>query len=125
MGDILDKAEHRLVWQILSYAFVDTEIDYNYIARKIANYKLEEIEYIFFNEVAPVCHPNFLAVIPPVWTFFEDEWLDEEIPALLNKSKQNAYQRLRYKIYVSYLRWACKDIWSAITDEVQKMKGSA
>lgn len=124
MGNLLSYVERQSIWQTLSCAFVDSEINFNYIARKIAKYKLEEIEDIFFKEVAPVCYPNSIAVIPPVWTFFEDEWLDEEIPALLSKSKRNAYQRLRYKIYVSYLRWACKDIWSAITDELQKMKGS-
>lgn len=125
MDKFISPIERRSLWQALSYEFVDNKIQYDYITREVAQHDIKTIEAIFFGEVASACYPNRIAVIPPVWTFFEDEWLDEEIPALLSKSKRNPYQRLRYKIYVSYLRWACKDIWSAITDELQKMEGSA
>ena len=125
MGSFLSHAEREVVWQALSYAFVDNEIDYDLIARKVIGYELKGVEDIFFKEVAPVCYPNVISVIPLVWTFFSDEWLEEEITSLLEKSNRNAYQRMRYKIYVFYLRWACKDIWTSITDSIHAMKGLA
>lgn len=121
----MNRSEQQLVWQALSYAFVDNTVDYGFIAREVCSYDSKAVEEVFFREVAPVCYPNSIAVIPPVWTFFSDEWLEEEITSLQEKSDRNTYQRLRYKIYVSYLRWACKDIWTSITDSIQAMKGLA
>ena len=122
MGNLLIHPERQIIWKALSYAFIDREVNYQRIAQKLHEHDISSVKEIFFNEVAPACYPNIASVIPPVWTFFSEEWLEEEITSLLEKSNRNAYRRLTYKLYVLYLKWACKDIWEAIKSSIEKEK---
>lgn len=61
--------EDKALCEALSYAFIDTEIDYAYIASVAKNYPKEHVENLFFNYVAPSCYYNTVAPIPSVIYF--------------------------------------------------------
>ncbi|UEG63328.1 DUF7079 family protein [Stutzerimonas chloritidismutans] len=75
--------ERVRLWSVLSDAFVDNEIDYPEIARQLAGYDCAAVKKVFFEEVAPVCHSNLQAPIPPIWTAFKSTWLADTIDSNL------------------------------------------
>lgn len=77
MGEALTRDERIRLWSALSDAFVDNEVDYPAIARQLAGFDPAVVRAAFFEEVAPVCHKNLRAPIPPIWTAFGDTWLTE------------------------------------------------
>ena len=73
----LEQLHH--VRALLSESFVDSWVDYAWIARELAPFDLAELKRIFYEEVAPICYYNIVAPVPPVWTGFEPVSLNEEI----------------------------------------------
>lgn len=105
------KAALRLA---LSDAFVDKEVDFAGIAARVGSYPWEEVERIFFREVALVCHANLETSVPPVWTAFDGEWLQREIERRLARQRRSAWWRWRDGLTVVWLRWSCRPLWAAI-----------
>ena len=71
-------------WQALSQLFLDTDLDdldIAAISRQLGStgYRLEELDRIYEEEVAPVCWRNLCAVPGGTWTGFESEWLAKTI----------------------------------------------
>jgi len=64
-ASVLTHDERVRLWSLLSDAFVDNEIDYPEIARQLAGYDRAAVKKVFVEEVAPVCHSNLQAPIPP------------------------------------------------------------
>ena len=122
MENQLDK--HKL-WAALSYVFVDTEIDYRYIVGVAKNYSIEEVEFAFFERVAPVCISNMLTPAPPVWWFFDEAQLVADIEKLIQKRSR---QRVAGKCMSAVVRWVirlmCKSVWAEIKAEVEKAKAA-
>lgn len=123
MENNLDK--HKL-WAALSYVFVDTEIDYRCIVGVAKNYSIEEVEFAFFERVAPVCIGNMLTPAPPVWWFFDEAQLVSDIEILIQKRSR---QGLGWKCVSAVVRWVirliCKSVWAEIKAEVEKAKVTA
>ena len=122
MENQLDKNK---LWAALSYVFVDTEIDYRYIAGVAKNYSIEEVEFAFFERVAPVCISNMLTPAPPVWWFFDEAQLVADIEKLIQKRSR---QRVAGKCMSAVVRWVirlmCKSVWAEIKAEVEKAKAA-
>ena len=71
----MTRDERIRLWSALSEVFVDNAIDHAAIARQLIIYDRTTVQAAFFEEVAPVCHSNLLAPIPPIWTGFDSAWL--------------------------------------------------
>lgn len=70
---------NKEIYLALSDLFIDSKINYEYIASITKNYPEDYIEYILFNFVAPACHFNTAGPTPPVIYFFDDKYLIDEI----------------------------------------------
>jgi hypothetical protein len=114
LGNILSQADRSLVHRALSDAFVDNEVDYSDIAKRIKAFDSKIVEHIFFYEVAPVCHSNLETPVPPIWTGFDNEWLDLEIEKLLASRSKSHFQRFKQNLLITTLKWKYADTWNAI-----------
>ncbi|PNG37023.1 hypothetical protein A1348_01120 [Pseudomonas protegens] len=99
---------------VLSDAFVDNEVDYAYIARETQAYGRAEVERILYEEVAPVCYINLMAVIPEIWMGFAREPLLEEIEASLALRRSNRWQAFRVRLFIRWIRFRGAYIWEEI-----------
>jgi hypothetical protein len=114
LADILSKAERSSIRYALSDAFVDSEVDYADIAKRVSIFDYKAVEHIFFSEVVPVCHSNLETPVPPIWTCFDREWLDQEIEKLLKVRTQSYFQRFKQDLLITSLKWKYADMWNAI-----------
>lgn len=107
--------DHREeVWEALSDAFVDNEVDYDSIAKVVADVNPIELREIFFTEVAPHCGPNLMSAVPPVWAGFDRQALAKGIREMQTRNRDSLIARLRHKTFVCYLRHRFHDEWHAI-----------
>ena len=105
--------EDKALCEALSYAFIDTEIDYAYIASVAKNYPKEHVENLFFNYVALACYFNVISPVPPICYFFNEEQLLLDIEKLKTKQK-TILGRLKMSIFRYYLKREFKSEWNAL-----------
>ncbi|MDX9670043.1 MULTISPECIES: hypothetical protein [unclassified Pseudomonas] len=106
--------ELAYVYWALSDAFVDTEVDYEAIARQTENYDPEEIRRILYHEIAPVCHTNLETVIPMIWSAFNLENLKADIESMLSMRKNSYFRRQKDKLLIRWLEFRYSYIWKEI-----------
>ncbi|MEN9658188.1 MAG: hypothetical protein RL571_1653 [Pseudomonadota bacterium] len=91
------------IWIIMSEIFVDIETNYKSIAEDLKlnaeGISNDQLKRIFFNEVAPYCAPNMMAVIPPIWTGFAPESLIKGIKENNEKYKNSIYSRIKSETF--------------------------
>jgi hypothetical protein len=102
----------------LSDAFVDNDVDYADIARRVRGTAPEVLERLFFHEVAPVCHANLAMPAPPVWTGFDRNWLMERLERRRRARQTSAWCRLKERLLVAWLRRRYAKEWKAIRREL-------
>lgn len=124
MGNPLIAIDREFIWKVMSEFFVDNEIDYDYWAAKIERFPLDTLKEIFFAEVAPVCGPNVLTPVPPVWLGFDTQWAISEIRSRLSRRRNSLIYRLRYDTNVLYYRIRCRDIWDEIESAVLRRRAN-
>lgn len=120
MADSLSSERREEVWEALSEAFVDNEVDYGRIADQVAGIDSGELEAIFFTEVAPHCGPNLMSPVPPVWTGFDRRELADGIRAMQQRSQNSVFAQLRHKGFVAYCRWYFRAEWKMIAAALAK-----
>lgn len=120
MGNVLTQDQRHRLWSALSDAFVDNEVDYPAIARQLAGFDHAAVKTAFFEEVAPVCHSNLQAPIPPIWTAFDSSWLADTIDSNLQARRTSTFRRMRDQALVAYLRFRLSEEWSRIERELQR-----
>ncbi|KOX98900.1 DUF7079 family protein [Pseudomonas nunensis] len=98
----------------LAEAFVDSWVDYAYMAEQVRPYDLKIVEDILYMEVAPVCFWNLEAAVPPIWTGFEDESLLSEIEKALSARETSPVQRIIDRLKIAWLRYSYGYIWKEI-----------
>ncbi|AZC36877.1 DUF7079 family protein [Pseudomonas chlororaphis] len=106
--------ERSYVYWALSDAFVDTEVDYEAIARQTEAYDPEEIKRILYHEVAPVCHTNLETVIPMIWSAFNLENLEKDIKKTLKARNESYFRQKKDKLLIRWLEFRYKYIWLEI-----------
>jgi len=106
--------EREHVWTTLAELFVDSKVDYAYCAEKLRGYPTDELKDIFFSEVAPVCGPNLLSPVPPIWSGFNDEWVVSEIHRRRQRQQSSLVFRMSHRALVLYLRLRLGAVWSEI-----------
>lgn len=112
--------ERVRLWSVLSDAFVDNEIDYPAIARQLAGYDRAAIKATFFEEVAPVCHSNLQAPIPPIWTAFDSIWLADTIDSNLRARRASRFHRMRDQVLFANLRFRLCEEWIRIEQKLEE-----
>jgi len=112
--------DRELIWQVLSEFFVDNEVDGDHWAGKISRFPLDTLKEIFFREVVPVCGPNVLTPIPPVWTAFDTDWVVSQITKNLAKRESSLIYRMHYDAYVIYYRIRCRDRWLDVENAITR-----
>jgi hypothetical protein len=117
MESTLTEQQREDVWEALSDAFIDNEVHYEFIARRIAGIPKTELREIFFNEVAPQCGPNLLATIPPIWAGFDRESLAKCIREMLQSNRRSLWARFKYRITVALFRRRFRRVWERIESE--------
>lgn len=94
----LEEIEKRKpLWQTFSDFWLDNELqdfEYKYTVNLMitSNFSLDELEKIFFEEVAPVVYMNLYSVAGQ-WDLFHPEWLFQSIIENLKKQENNAVYR--------------------------------
>lgn len=105
---------------MLSDTFVDNEIDYPEIAGQLAGYDRAAVKAAFFEAVAPVCHSNLQAPIPPIWTAFDSTWLADTINSNLRARRASGLRRMRDQVLFAYLRFRLREEWSRIEQKLEE-----
>ena len=75
----------KVAWMTLSDLFVDNEISYEYIAKRVAHLPISEVERILFYDVAPVCMSNLLVLSPSNHKGFSEAYIVSSIEQHLLK----------------------------------------
>ncbi|EZP30331.1 hypothetical protein BW33_03461 [Pseudomonas sp. RIT288] len=112
--------ELAYVYWALSDAFVDTEVDYEAIARQTEDYDPNEIKRILYHEVAPVCHTNLETIIPIIWSAFNLENLKNDIKETLRAREASALRRIKDKLLIRWLEFRYRYIWTEISKNYKK-----
>lgn len=113
--------DQRKLWAALSYAFIDAETDYKYIASVAKKFSREQVEFAFFERVAPVCIYNIFTPAPPVWCFFEESELFDDIEILIKKrAKQGILGKSVCILNGWLIRIICQSIWKRIRTETER-----
>ena len=120
MESTLTEQRRADVWEALSDAFIDNEVHYEFIARRIAGIPNAELREIFFNEVAPQCGPNLLTTIPPIWAGFDRESLAQCIREMLQNNRRSRWARIKHRITVALFRRRFRRVWERIEWELAR-----
>lgn len=85
------------LWQAFSDLWLDNElqdfeINYKVNLMKSSNYELNELEKIFYEEVAPAVYKNTFSMTGE-WSGFDSEWLKDAIFENLLKQESNSIYR--------------------------------
>lgn len=122
MGSTLTRQEQVRLWAALSDVFVDNVVDYACIAKSLGGYERSVIEAAFFVDVAPACHSNLQAAIPPIWTAFDPAWLAGTIDRIHEARRYSSLIRLRDKVLIAYLRHRLRPEWRDIETALAQLK---
>lgn len=117
----MTREERIHLWLALSDVFVDTEVDYGYIAHQVQGFDRVTAQAAFYEDVAPACYSNMLAPIPPIWTGFDSAWLSETIEQAQAARRSSTLRRLRDRLFIAYLRRALKPEWVKIEQELDHL----
>ena len=94
------------VWVAMSDLFLDTDVRlwYSAIARVLTDspFALDELDRMFYNEIAPILEPN-LRVVAGEWGAFDEAWLMSRIA-----------QRLDRNLAMRNFRSGAKGDWEAV-----------
>lgn len=71
----------------LSDIFVDNLTDYQHIASVAKHFPIEYVERMLTRYVAPVCYTNGFTPVPPVWLYFDEDELWNDICVLKAKER--------------------------------------
>ena len=99
------------IWVALSDLFCDTEPDYYYIAGAVKGNTIDNLKNIFFEEVAPVCGPNLMTTIPPVWSGFNEEQLVDGITEMLERNGRSFVARALHATTSLFMRFWFRSLW--------------
>ena len=115
MGRPITDEERSYVYWALSDAFVDTEIDYEAIARQTEDYEREEVKRMLYHEVAPEYHSNLETVIPMIWSAFNLKDLEACIKNSLEARSRSYFRRKKDGLLIRWLEFRYKYIWVEIS----------
>ncbi|VVP20334.1 hypothetical protein [Pseudomonas fluorescens] len=113
-------AELYKIRDALSWIFVDTAVDFPYIARQVEGYDPEQIKDILYSEVAVVCAWNLAGPLPPIWTGFDADELNRDIEEMLTAKKNSWLRRQRHRLHTAWLRFNYGDAWKELSAHLKQ-----
>jgi hypothetical protein len=116
----LSPADRYKIRATLSDIFVDTGIDFPYIARQIEGYDPEQVKEILYSEVAVVCAGNLECVLPPIWTGFEPDSLNRDIEQMLLANKNSWIRGQLHKLHTAWLRYSYREAWEELAAHLKQ-----
>ena len=119
-----DIARRKPVWIALAALWLDTELrepDLQHIASilRASGYSVEQLQEIYFYEVAPVVYPNLLSVAG-AWSGFDAEWLVAEAENQANN--HSARHRLALRLKKPLMTYDTENHWHRL---VALLRGEA
>lgn len=124
MGYELREERRKQVWHAMSWIFNDMEVDYEFIASQVSGIDIQDLERIFFEEVAPFCAPNALSVIPEIWAGFDPEALADGVLYKLEKKNRSLFALMKYRISVWFCRLYFRRDWMDLKAAIERLKKS-
>ncbi|MFY9387252.1 MAG: hypothetical protein WAP08_04915 [Smithellaceae bacterium] len=100
------------IWIWLSMVYCLSIRHYSYIAMHLTKINLDELENIFFTEVAPQCYSPLPPAPDDHWEF-DEKHLVESIKKRLAARKSSFLRRIAGDLYIKYLKKACASDWQA------------
>lgn len=111
------------LWVALSFLFVDTEVDFEWLVSVVRNYSVHEVEFALFERVAPVCIYNMLSPAPFVWLCFDEKSLIDDIELMIDiRSRQGFVGRCLSVVKGWILRLYCRETWGELKVKMEKAK---
>jgi hypothetical protein len=108
-----DVSDRRPVWEVLSFLFLDTELESNNFEEIVtalaqSPYSIKEIEDILFDEVYPICIWN-LRSLAGVWAGFDIDWLES---AILNRAEST----FKLPRWMQMGHWMIRQPWQKVIE---------
>jgi hypothetical protein len=122
MDGRISDARRKEIWVGLSDVFVDNETDYDYISRKVGDINIDQLKEIFFNDVAPICGPNLMTVIPPIWYPFDKDELANDIREMQERNRNSLIARIKHKLAVAFYHLRFAGYWRDVVIELKKRR---
>ncbi|MGX5217569.1 MULTISPECIES: DUF7079 family protein [Pseudomonas] len=119
MEYVLSPHERARIRAVLSEAFNDLPVDYDYLAEQVKDVDPKVLHEILYSEVAPLCFSNLAAPVPPVWTGFEPDSLNAMIDQRLAARERHWLRRQFDKILIRWLSYNYAYIWQEITRRIK------
>ncbi len=117
-----DKLTDRDLCIALSNLFLDTEIDYSAVAKKLNQFELPYIENALLDMVAPVLHWAFYSVATE-WAGYDEDWLWSQIQKVSDKNKNAGFISGKLlKIRHFYMSKLLNETWQKFTSEFKKQR---
>ncbi|WPA92287.1 hypothetical protein QS795_000480 [Providencia zhijiangensis] len=102
----------------LSDIFVDNLTDYQHIASVAKHFPIEHVERMLTRYVAPVCYTNMLTPVPPVWLFFDEDDVWNDICVL--KTKERSFLgKFKRDLCTLYFKNNLKHEWRELVQLLQ------
>ena len=114
--------DKKVVWMALSDLFIDNEISYEYIAKRVAHLPISEVEHILFYEVAPVCMSNLLVLSPSNNKGFSEEYIVNNVQEHLLELQENWLYRKKSAAKVKFYKFFLKQDWQKVLAELCQMQ---
>lgn len=115
----------KKIWSALSDLFIDNEIEYEFIARRVHLLaSIDEVYYELFEVVAPVCYENLQSIIPSVWQGFDETSLFSDINNYQAELESSKWKRFKHKIIVKYCKKRFSTDWKKLKAEIVKKQTS-
>jgi hypothetical protein len=109
-------ARREEVWCALADFLDDERIDY----RLLSGVDIEQLEEIFFSEVAFYCGPYYMSVTPPMGEGFFHNDVIEKISAIRERRKNSIIARVMQKILLLYWRNFFKEEWKKLVKGLEE-----
>ncbi len=108
------------IWLALSDLFAGSEVEYRYLARVLHGEDMATLRDICFDEVAPVCAPNLMAPVPPVWPGFSPPSLFAAIRDSLEQRRASRFAAFSHRLRRAYLHLRLRDLWREAEKKINR-----
>ncbi len=110
------------VWMALSDLFVDNEINYEYIAMRVAHLTIQQVERILYFEVAPVCMSNLLVRSPSICKGFSEDYVVPAVRKHLQKMTTDRIYAYKVRLKIKLYKVLLNQEWIKVATEIQQVQ---
>ena len=110
-----DVADREPVWDAMQMLFMDTEINFERMAKACADskYTIDELREILFFEVFPALRFNLFALPGGEWSGFQMPWLKQRI--LTKNTRGRFFQPFFFRKYT-------RECWETLKPQIERFR---